>query len=81
MYKRSVPYSKNLLNDVMLSLHVSYSQSPAPTKNIWPNESSLDRVAAILHTTFATTFSWMKVLEFRFKFHWNLFLRLGPNWQ
>ena len=66
---------------VILSLHLSYSQPPAPTENIWPNESSLDRVAAIFNTTFSTTFSWMKVLEFRFKFHWNLFLRLGPNWQ
>ena len=26
--------------------------------------------------TFSNAFSWMKILEFRFKFHWNLFLRV-----
>ena len=30
---------------------------------------------AISQTTFSNTFSWMKMFEFRLKFHWSLFLR------
>ena len=30
---------------------------------------------AILQTTFSNPFSWMKMFEFRLKFHWGLFLR------
>ena len=31
-------------------------------------------MAAISRTTFSNAFSWMKVYEFRWRFHWNLFL-------
>ena len=31
-------------------------------------------MAAIFQTTFSSPFSWMKMLEFRFQFHWDLFL-------
>ena len=34
-----------------------------------------DKMAAISQTTFSNGFSWMKLLEFRLKFHWRLFLR------
>ena len=30
---------------------------------------------AISQTTFSNAFSWMKMFEFRLKFHWSLFLR------
>ena len=33
-----------------------------------------DRMAANFLTTFSNAFSWMKTFEFRFKFHWILFL-------
>ena len=36
----------------------------------------LDKMAAIFQTTFSKTFSWMKMLEFWFNFHWNLFPRV-----
>ena len=36
----------------------------------------LDKMAAISQTTFSNTFSWMKSLVFRFKFHWSLFPRV-----
>ena len=36
----------------------------------------LDKMAAISQTTFSNAFSWMKMLEFPFKFHWSLFLRV-----
>ena len=35
-----------------------------------------DKMAAIFQTTFSNGFSWMKMFEFRFKFHWSLFLRV-----
>ena len=31
-------------------------------------------MAAILHTTVSNAFSWVKVYEFRLKFHWSLFI-------
>ena len=33
----------------------------------------LDEIDAILQTTFSNAFSWMKMYEFRLRFHWNLF--------
>ena len=38
------------------------------------NSSSQGQMVAILKTTFSGALSWMKMLEFWFKFHWNLFL-------
>ena len=35
-----------------------------------------DKRAAISQMTLSNTFSWMKMLEFRFEFHWSLFLRV-----
>ena len=35
-----------------------------------------DKMDAISQTTCSSTFSWMKIYEFRLKFHWSLFLRV-----
>ena len=35
-----------------------------------------DKMDAISQTTFSNAFSWMKMFEFRLKFHWNMFLRV-----
>ena len=35
-----------------------------------------DKMAAIFQTTFSNPFSWMKMYEFRLRFHWSLFLRV-----
>ena len=35
-----------------------------------------DKIDAISQTTFSSAFSWMKMFEFRLKFHWSLFLRV-----
>ena len=35
-----------------------------------------DKMAAISQTTLSNAFSWMKILEFRLKLHWSLFLRI-----
>ena len=34
------------------------------------------KMAAVLQTTLSNAFSWMKMLEFRLRFHWSLFLRV-----
>ena len=35
-----------------------------------------DKMDAISQTTFSNAFSWMKMFEYRLKFHWSLFLRV-----
>ena len=35
-----------------------------------------DTMDAISQTTFSSAFSWMKMFEYRLKFHWNLFLSI-----
>ena len=35
-----------------------------------------DKMAAISQTIFSNAFSWMKMDEFRLRFHWSLFLRV-----
>ena len=35
-----------------------------------------DKIDAILQTTFSNAISWMKLFEFRLKFHWSLFLKV-----
>ena len=37
-----------------------------------------DKMAAIFQTTFSNAFSWMKMYEFRLKFHWSFVLK-GPT--
>ena len=41
-------------------------------------------MAAIFQRTFSTVFSWMKMYDFRFRFHWNVFpgvqLTIFPYW-
>ena len=35
-----------------------------------------DKMANIFLTTFSNAFSWMEMYQFRFRFHWNLFLQI-----
>ena len=35
-----------------------------------------DEMDAISQTTFSSAFSWLKMFEFRLKFHWSLFPRV-----
>ena len=43
-----------------------------------------DKMAAISQTTFSDAFSWMKMYEFRLRFHWSLFsgieLTISQHW-
>ena len=36
----------------------------------------LDKMADISQTTFSNAFSWIEIYQFRFIFHWSLFLRV-----
>ena len=36
----------------------------------------LDNIEAVSQTTFSKAFSWMKMIEFRLRFHWSLFPRV-----
>ena len=47
----------------------------AHLNNHWLTHWGRDKMAAISQTTLSNAFSWMKLLEFRLKFHWSLFLR------
>ena len=40
------------------------------------NHWGRDKIDAILPTTFSNAISWMKMFEFRLKFHWSLFLKV-----
>ena len=35
-----------------------------------------DKMAVVSQTTLSNAFSWMKMFEFRWRFHWSLFLRV-----
>ena len=35
-----------------------------------------DKMAAVSQTTLSNAFSWVKIFEFRLRFHWSLFLRV-----
>ena len=42
----------------------------------WLTHWGPDKMAAISQTTFSNVFSWMKMYEFRLRFHWSLFPRV-----
>ena len=55
----------------------SYFKHPSVSENgMLLTHWGRDKMAAISQTTLSNAFSWMKMLEFRLKFHWSLFLRV-----
>ena len=42
----------------------------------WLTHWGRDKMAAFSQATISNAFSWMKILEFRLKIHWSLFLRV-----
>ena len=49
---------------------------PARMKQTYLTHWGRDKMDAISQTPFSSAFSWMKMFEFRLRFHWNLFLRV-----
>ena len=39
-----------------------------------------DKMDAISQTTFSNAFSWMKIYQFRFRFHWRIQLTTFQHW-
>ena len=69
-------YIANVLcSDVSLDIHLKCCGVFHFTINILTHWGR-DKMAAIFQTTFSNAFSWMKMHEFRLRFHWSLFLRL-----
>ena len=62
------------LKDVFCSWYLRDKWTPKPFKidQLWKGR---DKMAAVSQTTLSNAFSWMKMLEFRLRFHWSLFLR------
>ena len=70
------------------SINEMYNASPLWDKPWWSHISvyltvtlslthwGRDKMAAVSQTTHSNAFSWMKMLEFRLRFHWSLFLRV-----
>ena len=61
----------------------SESQQPASNSMIYTHWGR-HKMAAILQAIFSKAYAWMKMIEFRFKFHWNLFpgvqLTISQHW-
>ena len=55
---------------------VDANTSIIPATRQWLTHWGRDKMAAISQTTLSNSFSWVKMYEFRFQFHWSLFLRV-----
>ena len=65
---------------------LKYHPSTLPTGEVWDwnvekrwivlTHWGRDKMAAVSQTTHSDAFSWMKMLEFRLRFRWSLFLRV-----
>ena len=77
----AVDNSKELLNSVLEEYERDKKQAQMWVKNLiymfqyfvlthWGRE----KMITISQVTLSNAFSWMKILEFRFKFQWNLFV-------
>ena len=65
------------LKTMLLSLqHAFENESCAAIIAIISTHWSRNEMDAISQTTFWSAFSWMKMFEFRIRFHWSLFLRV-----
>ena len=73
--------AENTLIDELIYLSVVYMVGYLSTWVRFSHVSTLTywgryKMDAISQTTFSSAFSWMKMFEFRLKFHWSLFLRV-----
>ena len=75
------PLGKNL-SEILIEIHAfSFKKMHLKTSSgKWPPSCLglnvlTHKIAAISQTTFSNAFSWMKMYEFRLRFHWSLFLR------
>ena len=69
------PYIKFYVGSPCMYLVKQYNHVRGHTTS-YLTHITLDNIAAISQTTFSNAFSSMKMGEFRFKFYWNLLLRV-----
>ena len=93
-YKKSHCGDKTVVRSSYLHNGISYTGKMSSLYWIRPLVSApqgfilthlpLDKMAANLADDFSNEFSWMKMIELWFKFHWNLFLwvqlTIGQHW-
>ena len=70
-----INHTTETINHLILS-HWKSKRNKRPVAYPVSTHWGWDKMADILQTTFSTAFSWMKMFEFRLKFHWSLFLRV-----
>ena len=79
MYLYTYTVSRSWLFHSLNTLHVHWSRQPRVFRHLTSfllTHWARDKMDAISKTTFSSAFSWMKMFEFRLKFHWGLFLRV-----
>ena len=64
--------SANKFHDFLINVEPSLTTIRPTTLTHWGR----DKMDDISQTTFSSAFSWIKIYEFRLKFHWGLFLRV-----
>ena len=69
-------YSLALSSCMAVAWPFMFHVSPYTSYIIVLTHWSRGKMDAISQTTFWSAFSWMKMFEFRWKFHWSLFLKV-----
>ena len=61
---------------LLIHMCVLHRQTGMILPHQWLTHWGRDKMDAISQTPFSNAFSWMKMFEYRLKFHWSLFLRV-----
>ena len=75
-WKRFYRYAKSTLSSRNHVYSFTYTVDYTDVSKFFLTYWGRDKMAAIFQTSFSIAFSWMKMYEFRIRFHWNLFLRV-----
>ena len=67
--------NSNILNDAFMVKKL-FTKSRISKLIYFLTHWDRDKMTAISQTILSNSFSWMKILEFRLKFHWSLFLKV-----
>ena len=83
--EQTTKQTKAINNSYIYIYHVNVTQTVPDISPLMPMHQDpllvslhwgQNKMAAIYQTTFSNTFYWMKMHEFRLRFHWSLFLRV-----
>ena len=65
-----------LMNFIHVFQNCTFQITTIYPRGQWVNTLRPRQMDAISQTTYSSAFSWMKMFEFRLKFHWSLFPRI-----